>query len=65
MCVQLMGEVTVKSVRASQTSLAPAANSPAQHPVNVGQTGARNQIAGYLPNHMLLGSCSAPVNKRG
>ena len=37
MSVQLMGKVTVKSVRASQTGLAPAADGPAQHPANVGQ----------------------------
>lgn len=41
MYVQLMGEVTVKSVGATQTALVPAANSPARHPANAGQNGSK------------------------
>lgn len=59
MCVQLMGEVTTESVRASQTSFVP------PPPRVWGRTGAQNQTAGSFPSPVLLGNCRAPVNKPG
>jgi len=52
MCVQLMGEVTVSSVRASQSNPAPAAHCPAQDPVGVGRNRSKkSDCRVFAPSH--------------
>lgn len=53
------GEATAKGVRASQSSLGPAANSPAQPLGTWGRAAARHQITGDLPHQMPVGNCRA------